>query len=126
MSKKARPSDNGRSTLNDLKSSYDKVVIKHDKNVDGSGRTTVLLVKENNIYVGVAKFSNRGDSYSRVHGRLIAQGRAELAAEIASGKSSERVNASKQREKLSYKIETPNVEKREAILESYIKTTVEV
>jgi hypothetical protein len=123
MANKTRPTDNGRSSLNELKGSYDKVVIKHDKNTDGSGRTTVLLVKGTTVFVGVAKFSNRGDSYSRTHGRLIAQGRAELAAEVASGKTTERVNASKQREKLSYKIESLNVERT---LEAYIKSTVEV
>ena len=107
MSNKTKPSDNGRSSLEVLKKSFDRVIIKHSKNEDGSGKTTVLLVNGNTIHVGVAKFSNRGDSFSRSHGRLIAQGRAELAAEIFNGKKVNRINSFKQREVLSY---TLNVE----------------
>jgi hypothetical protein len=107
VSKKTKPSDNGRSSLEILKKSFDRVIIKHSKSQDGSGRTTVLLVNGTTIHVGVAKFSNRGDSFSRSHGRLIAQGRAELAAEIFKGKLDNRVSADKQREVLSY---TLNVE----------------
>lgn len=123
MANKTRPTDNGRHSFTDLKSLYDKVFIKHQKNEDGSGRTTVLLVKGNNIYVGVSKFSNRGDSYSRTHGRLIAQGRAELAHAVSVGSVSERLTASKQREKLSYSIKEANVEQ---VLESYLSAKVTI
>lgn len=116
---KNKVSDNGRTSLENLRKQYSKVIIKHSKNTDGSGKTTVLLIEGTNIFVGVAKFSNRGDSFSRVQGRLIAQGRAELAAQVFKGQVSERVNASKQREKLSYTVNT-SLEQVQTVVDSYL------
>jgi hypothetical protein len=50
---------------------------------------------------------------------LIAQGRAELAAQVFKGQVSERVNASKQREKLSYTVNT-SLDQVQTIVDSYL------
>lgn len=122
MSKKSvKPTDNGRSSLEQLKKEYTRVIIKHDKSEDGSARTTVLLLDGNVLHVGVAKFSNRGDVFSRSHGRLIAQGRAELAAEVSRGKSSTRVSSAKQREALSYTIDGLEAEEVQEFIDRFLK-----
>lgn len=118
-----RPTNNGRSSLEELKKKYDKVLVVHRQAELSSptGRTTVLLVSGDNVFVGVAKFSNRGDTYSRPHGRIIAQGRAELAASVFFGDSQERISNAKRREELSYVISATPENSVQNIIDLYLK-----
>ena len=118
-----RPTSNGRSTLEELKKKYDKVLVVHKQSEPSSptGRTTVLLVSGDNVFVGVAKFSNRGDTFSRPHGRIIAQGRAELAASVFNGDSQERESNTKRREELSYVISATTENSIQNIIDLYLK-----
>jgi len=94
---------NGRASYEELKQKYDKVLLRHNHNEDGTVRTTCLLVKDLAVFVGVSKFSNRTFNFSKKKGRAIAQGRAELAASLFNGEITEpRKMKAKRREELSY------------------------
>lgn len=96
--------NNGRSTYEQLTGQFSKVRIVHHRNEDGTGRTTCLLATENEVHVGVAKFSNRTFNFSKKKGRVMAQGRAELAVQIYRGESNTRESQKTRREQLSYTI----------------------
>ena len=93
---------NGRKSYEQLQEQYEKFIIRHNLNEDGTARTTCLLVREGNVFVGVAKFSNRTFHYNKKKGRAIAQGRAEHAAAVFAGTTAKRVSQEKRREELSY------------------------
>jgi hypothetical protein len=96
---------NGRHSYEELFDLYDKVYIRHNYNKeDGTARTTCLLVNENVVHVGVAKFSNRTFNFSKTKGRNMAQGRAEIAASVFNGEIEVRESKEKRREELSYSV----------------------
>ena len=96
--------ENGRSSYEELKRKYERVLIKHVREEDGTARSICLLVSGGKVHVGLAKFSDRGDSFQRSKGRIIAQGRAELAASVDAGETIPRVSLQKRREELSFTI----------------------
>lgn len=111
---------NGRGTYEQLRQQYDKVYIRHQKIEDGSARTLCLLVQENMVFVGVAKFSNRTFSFSKKKGRAIAQGRAELANDVFSGKTLPRVSKQKRREELSFTVKATTDNTVQDIIDSFL------
>ena len=87
-----------------LKKSFEKVLVKHEYQPGGTVRTTALLVQDGIVHVGVSKFSNRGNVFSKSKGSQAALGRAELAANIMHGVESQRKSKEKRREELSYSL----------------------
>jgi hypothetical protein len=117
---------NGRATYTELKEQYEKVIIRHDIHDEGTARTTCFLVKGGNIFVGIAKFSNRTFNFSRKKGRAIAQGRAEHAVNVFLGKATKRVSQEKRREELSYIIFSTEDNTVEDILSNFLDNEKEV
>ena len=109
---------NGRSTYDELRTAYDKVYVRHQKNEDGTVKTVCVLVEGNNLHVGVSKFSNRTYSYNKKKGRLIAQGRAELAAAVSAGTETSRTTP--RRETLSFTVTCEGTENLETAIGSFI------
>lgn len=112
---------NGRATYTELKEKYEKVRIRHNLNEDGTARTICLLVNEGSVYVGVAKFSNRTFNFSKKKGRAIAQGRAEHAHAVSSGKALRRKSQEKRREELSYTISSSENTTTDDIVSSFLE-----
>jgi hypothetical protein len=57
---------NGRSTYDELRSTFDKVYVRHQLNdTDGTARTICVLVEGTTLHVGVSKFSNRTLTYNK-------------------------------------------------------------
>lgn len=111
---------NGRLTYEELRKEYEKVIIRHHLNDDGTARTTCFLVRGGHVFVGVAKFSNRTFNFSRKKGRAIAQGRAEHAHDVFSGKAVPRESALKRREELSFTISSSEGYSVESILSDFL------
>lgn len=125
MSKQAskKIKHNGRSTYQELKDKFDKVVLKYTDNEDGTTRTTAVLVEEesNTVHVGVAKHSNRTFNFSKTKGRNMALGRAELAANVYHGVEGYREDtAKKRREDLSYSVDADSDEDVSDIINSIV------
>lgn len=112
---------NGRATYAELREKYEKVCIRHHLNKDGTARTICLLIKEGNVYVGIAKFSNRTFNFSKKKGRAMAQGRAEHAHAVASGKVDRRESQEKRREKLSYTVTSSEDTTTENIVSGFLE-----
>ena len=95
---------NGRKDYKQLKESFEKVLVKHEYGKGGKIRTVALLIQDGIVHVGVSKFSNRGNVFSKSRGSLTALGRAELAANIMNGDEVARKSKEKRREELSYSL----------------------
>ena len=115
--------DNGRNTYEQLKSQFDRTLIRHDRSDDGTARTTCLLVSGNNVYVGIAKFSNRTFNFSKKKGRAIAQGRAEHAFNVFTGETSRRTSQETRREQLSYTVSTNDSTELQSVIDSFFPKT---
>lgn len=111
---------NGRATYEELREQYERVIIRHNVNDDGTARTTCFLVRDGTIFVGVSKFSNRTFNFSRKKGRAIAQGRAEHAVSVFSGETNKRESQEKQREELSFSIKSSENNPVSDILDNYL------
>lgn len=111
---------NGRRTYEQLRQEYERVYIRHQQNKDGTAKTSCLLVLENVVFIGVAKFSNRALSFSRKKGRVIAQGRAELAFDVFFGKTPPRASKEKRREELSFTIKATTNNTVQDIIDSFL------
>jgi hypothetical protein len=111
---------NGRATYTQLREQYDKVHIRHTQIDGGTARTLCLLVSEGNVHIGVAKFSNRTFNFNKKKGRAIAQGRAQHAHDVLSGKSVRRESQEKRREELSYTITSTESNSVQDILDDFL------
>lgn len=112
---------NGRSSYEELKKNYDKVIVRHHKDEDGTARTTCFLVSENTVHVGVAKFSNRTFNFSKKKGHAIARGRAEFAALVHSNKVNKRTTP--RREELSFSVTATEGYSTESILNDFLHSS---
>ncbi len=115
---------NGRLSYEQLRKQYDRVIIRHCNDKDGTGRTTCLLIREGTVFVGVAKFSNRTFTFSKKKGRVMAQGRAEHSVAVFDGKATVRVSKEKRREELSYIVKPSEHETVEDIIARYFENDV--
>jgi hypothetical protein len=88
--------------------------------VDGKPTKSLCLILDNNaLHVGVAKFSDKKNNFHRSKGRVIAQGRAELAADVHSGRALARTKL-KRREELSFSITITEANPFESVIESLL------
>ena len=113
---------NGRSSYNELRKTYDRTIIRHEQQDDGTARTTCVLVSGNSVFVGVARFTNRTFNFSKKKGRAIAQGRAEHAVNVFNNETTRRQSQNKRREELSYTLSGANAESVQALIEGLIPT----
>jgi hypothetical protein len=113
---------NGRKDYSELKKSFEKVLVQHEYQKGGTVRTTALLVQDGIVHVGVSKFSNRGNVFSKSKGSQAALGRAELAANIMHGVETPRKSKEKRREELSYSLFSSNEKSVDSIIASFITT----
>jgi hypothetical protein len=117
----SKVTNNGRSSVQDLKKKYKSVFLNYKKYEDGTVRTTAFLVSENAVHVGVSKFSNRGDQFNKSRGRYMALGRAEYAANVFEGSESQRGSHTTRREELCFTIVAKDGQTVDSIVESLIK-----
>jgi len=117
---------NGRSSYTELKKKYEKVIIRHDFNGDGTARTTCFLVRDGNVFVGVSRFSNRTFTFNRKKGRAIAQGRAEHAVNVFLGTAVRRASQEKRREELSFIVKGSSENTSDDILADFLNREKEV
>ena len=113
---------NGRSTYEELKAKYKRVYIRHVHQDSGTTKTICLLVNDGEVHVGLSKFSNRGATFHKRKGRIIAQGRAELAASVSTGETHARVGTQKRREELSFTVNASELSSVEEIIKNLLGT----
>jgi hypothetical protein len=97
------------SSIDSLKKDFDKVLLKHDVE---NRRTVAVLVKGNNIHVGVAKI-HQDDTLNRPKGRLISLGRAIHANLVYKGERELRDTEQKRDMPLAFTVETDSKENTE-------------
>lgn len=112
--------NNGRSTYNQLKNSFERVFVTYQRNDDGTAKTTALLVQDGIVHVGVSKHSNRTYQFSKSKGRNMALGRAELAYNVFNETERPRNSKANRREELSYSIVSNENQTVDDILSLYI------
>lgn len=116
---------NGRKDYKQLKDTFEKVLVKHEYQVGGTVRTTALLVQDGIVHVGISKFSNRGNTFSKSRGSQTALGRAELAANVVHGVELARKSKEKRREELSYSIISTEENTVDNILVSFLGEVIQ-